>query len=60
MERLNKAYEWFFGGTTYGLTGFGVYFNWGNIKGDILFIVGIIIGIYQILYWRKKSKGELK
>lgn len=60
MEKLNKAYEWLFGGTTYGLTGFGVYFNWGNIKGDILFVVGLSIGLFQAIYWYKKQKGTLK
>jgi hypothetical protein len=60
MDKLNKAYEWVFGGSAYGLTGFGIYFNWADLKGNILFVVAVIMGFYQITYWRKKSKGLLK
>lgn len=60
MDKFNKATEWLFGLSTYGLTGFGAYFNWGNLKGDVLFIIGVAVGIYQLIYWRKKSKGLLK
>lgn len=60
MDKFNKAGEWFVSLGTYSLTGFGAYFNWGNIKGDLLFMIGAIIGVFQIIYWYKKSKGLLK
>lgn len=60
MDKLSKAGEWFFGGTTYTITGAGIIANWGDIKAGILFIIALTIGVFQIIYWYKKQKGTLK
>lgn len=60
MDKFNKATEWLFSGTTYGITGAGIIANWGDIKAGILFVIAVIIGVFQIMYWYKKQKGTLK
>lgn len=60
MDKFSKAGEWLLGGTTYTITGAGIIANWGDIKAGMLFVVAMVIGIFQAIYWYKKSNGKLK
>jgi hypothetical protein len=53
---MNQVKEWFFSGSTWGVTLLGITTNWDTIKSNLLFISGFILLILQIAYQIKKLK----
>jgi hypothetical protein len=57
---MNKINEFLVSGATYGITAGGIYVNWETLKSNILFMVGFILVLCQIIYWIQKILGFRK
>ena len=53
---MNKVNEWLFSGSTWTFTVAGIITNFETIKSFILFVLGFVFLILQIVYQWKKIK----
>jgi hypothetical protein len=57
---MNKASEWFLNLTTYGFTVAGIATNFETIKSLILFVLGFVFLILQIIVKQQEYKINKK
>lgn len=57
---MNKINEFLVSGATYGIAASGIVVNWESLKSNVLFTVGFILVLCQIVYWVQKIFGYRK